>query len=208
MIRFDNFRLTSGLYKKFFCVLGLAYQFIHLVQGAFMTSPQSTGTRARVGESRSATVPFRDLSFPQRGIILIVQCAIAALAGLLATAAVRAQDLRYQPINPSFGGNPLYSSHLQGVASAQNKYKDPDAINSQDPAQQFIRSLQSRLYSAVANQISDALFGKNPIDSGQIVFGTQTIDFFRDVNGITLNITDTALGTTTSIVVPTYHGVT
>jgi curli production assembly/transport component CsgF len=137
-----------------------------------------------------------------------IYCIGAAALLLTAYSGSHGQDLRYQPINPSFGGNPLYSSHLQGVASAQNKFKDPDAINSQDPGQQFIRSLQSRLYSAVASQVADALFGATPVDNGQVVFGTQTIDFYRDVNGITLNITDIATGSTTTIVVPSFQGIT
>ncbi len=127
---------------------------------------------------------------------------IAALALLSLASPALAQDLRYEPINPSFGGNPLNSSHLQGVASSQNKYKDPTAVNSQDPAQQFVRALQSRLLSGLASQVSDAIFGNNPQDSGTITFGTQTIDFFRGIDDVQLTITDTALGTVTNISIP------
>ncbi len=129
---------------------------------------------------------------------------IAGLVLLSLATPVRAQDIRYQPVNPSFGGNPLNSSHLQGVASAQNKFKDPDQLAAQDPAQQFLKSLQSRIYSAVASKVTDALFGKNPVDTGQVVFGTQTVDFFRDVNGITLTVTDTTTGAVTNIAVPSF----
>src|SRR3546814_3617210 len=67
----------------------------------------------------------------------------------------------------------LNSAHLLGVASAQNKYKDPNAINSQDPASQFLRTLQSRLLSSLATQITDVIFGENAQDSGAIQFGDQ-----------------------------------
>jgi len=36
-----------------------------------------------------------------------------------------ATELVYEPINPSFGGNPLYSAHLLGVANAINDHKPP-----------------------------------------------------------------------------------
>jgi curli production assembly/transport component CsgF len=135
-------------------------------------------------------------------IVRLASCMWVAMAVSAVPSA--AQDVRYQPVNPSFGGNPLNSSHLQGVASAQNKFKDPDQLAAQDPAQQFLKALQSRIYSSVASKVTDALFGKNPVDTGQVVFGSQTVDFFRDVNGITLTVTDTLTGAVTNIAVPSY----
>ncbi|RIA43567.1 curli production assembly/transport component CsgF [Hephaestia caeni] len=112
------------------------------------------------------------------------------------------QDIVYQPINPSFGGNPFNSAHLLGVASAQNKYKDPNAITSQDPASQFLRTLQSRLLSSLATQITDVIFGENAQDSGVIQFGDQVISFVRGVDSVTLTITNNADGSVTEIIVP------
>ncbi|MGZ3259392.1 MAG: curli assembly protein CsgF, partial [Croceibacterium sp.] len=48
----------------------------------------------------------------------------AAILAFAATPAL-AQDITYQPVDPSFGGNPFNSAHLLGIANAQNKYKDP-----------------------------------------------------------------------------------
>src|SRR3546814_16656193 len=76
-----------------------------------------------------------------------------------------AQDIVYTPSNPSFGGNPFNSAHLLGVASAQNKYRDPNATTSTDPAQQFLRTLQSRLLSSLAPQLTDLIFGEIAQDS-------------------------------------------
>ncbi len=128
---------------------------------------------------------------------------------MLAVAApAAAQDLSYQPIDPTFGGNPFNSSHLLGVAGAQNNFKDPSAVAStSSQADIFARQLQSRLLSALSSQIVDAIFGENPQERGTISFGDQTIDFVRSLDSVTLNITNTQTGEVTTIVVPTFINV-
>lgn len=126
----------------------------------------------------------------------------AAFCTLIFTHEGKAQDIVYSPTNPSFGGNPFNSAHLLGIASAQNKYKDPNATTSSDPAQQFLRTLQSRLLSTLATQITDIIFGENAQESGLIQFGEQEISFARGVDSIALTITNNADGTVTEIVIP------
>ena len=41
-----------------------------------------------------------------------------------------AQDIVYQPVNPSFGGNPFNSNHLLGIANAQNDFTNPASSSS------------------------------------------------------------------------------
>ncbi len=135
----------------------------------------------------------------ERRAVSVVLTAIATFG--LSGAAV-AQDIVYTPVNPSFGGNPFNSAHLLGVASAQNKYKDPNATTSTDPAQQFLRTLQSRLLSSLATQITDIIFGENAQDSGLIQFGDQEISFVRGIDSVTLTITNNADGSVTEIVIP------
>lgn len=131
--------------------------------------------------------------------------AIAALAvGLLMPAMAGAQDLTYQPIDPSFGGNPFNSAHLLGVAGAQNNTKDPASTATSTEADIFARQLQSRLLSALSSQIVDAIFGENPQERGTISFGGQTIDFVRSLDEVTLNITNLGSGEVTKIVIPTF----
>jgi curli production assembly/transport component CsgF len=130
----------------------------------------------------------------------LVLCA-AALAGVSPLAA---QDITYQPIDPSFGGNPFNSAHLLGIANAQNDYKDPAAQQSNSQADVFARQLQSRLLSALSSQIVDAIFGENPQESGTISFGGQTINFVRSLTEVTLTITDDGTGEVTTIVIPTF----
>lgn len=116
-----------------------------------------------------------------------------------------AQDLSYTPINPSFGGNPFNSSHLLGIANAQNKSKDPAAARTNNSqAAIFAQQLQSRLLSALSGQIVDAIFGENPQQHGTISFGGQTIVFDRGLDSVTLNITDETSGEVTTIVIPTF----
>lgn len=114
-----------------------------------------------------------------------------------------AQELVYEPINPSFGGNPFNSSHLLALANAQNDFDPP--VEPEDPGadlDRFIRSLESRLLSGLASEVSNAIFGDDAQESGRIVFGDQTIEFARSLEGIELRIIE-ADGSTTVITVPT-----
>ena len=132
-----------------------------------------------------------------------VKAALFAMA-LCAGGPSLAQDMVYEPINPSFGGNPFNSAHLLGIANAQNDFKDPASRSNSSQADIFARQLQSRLLSALSSQIVDAIFGENPQQQGTISFGGQTIDFFRDLDSVTLNITNDETGEVTEIVIPTF----
>lgn len=139
-------------------------------------------------------------------MFLRVYSTIALSLAAIGFAAVpaAAQDLVYQPIDPTFGGNPFNSAHLLGIANAQNDYRDPTATTSNSQADIFARQLQSRLLSALSSQIVDAIFGENPQESGTISFGGQTIDFVRGLTEVTLTITDDDTGEITKIVIPTF----
>ena len=129
-----------------------------------------------------------------------------ALCGIAAAlpAPAFAQDITYQPVNPTFGGNPFNSAHLLGLANAQNKERDPAAQATNSQADIFARQLQSRLLSALSSQIVDAIFGDNPQERGTISFGGQTIVFVRGLEDVTLTITNDDTGEVTTIVVPTF----
>lgn len=130
--------------------------------------------------------------------------ALGAILLACAGTPAMAQDITYQPVDPSFGGNPFNSAHLLGIANAQNKYKDPNAASSSSQADIFARQLQSRLLSALSSQITDAIFGDNPQQHGTITFGGQTIVFDRGLEDVTLTITNDDTGEVTTIVVPTF----
>lgn len=138
-------------------------------------------------------------------VAALVLCVTLVTTPLAAPAS--AQDLTYQPVDPTFGGNPFNSAHLLGVAGAQNDYRDPRSTANSSQAEIFARQLQSRLLSALSTQIVDAIFGDNPQQNGTIKFGGQTISFARSLEDVTLNITDNDTGEITTIVVPTFVNV-
>lgn len=125
-----------------------------------------------------------------------------------------AQDLVYTPINPSFGGSPLNSSHLLSTANAQRTATARDANDDEalggsaldtpgtSNADLFVRQLEGRLLSALAGQVTDAIFGDNPQDGGLVTFGTTTVEFQRTLDSIRLVIIDSLDGTVTEIIVP------
>lgn len=134
-------------------------------------------------------------------------CTISALTVFaIAATPAQASDLKFEFTNPSFGGNPFNSSHLLAIANGQNDYDDPDAIDRSDPAQQFLRSLQSRLLSALAGQITDVIFGEDAQETGLIRFGDQEVSFVRGIESVTLTITNLLDGTVTEIVIPLLQG--
>jgi curli production assembly/transport component CsgF len=114
-----------------------------------------------------------------------------------------ASTLTYTPINPAFGGSPLNSTYLLGVAGAINKYKDPTATTSTDQGALFVQQLQGQLLSALSSQITNVIFGPDAAQSGKIVFGDQTISFTKNLDSVNLSIINTSTGSTTSIAIPT-----
>lgn len=131
---------------------------------------------------------------------------ITAAAAAMGVWTVSAQELVYEPVNPTFGGNPFNSSHLLAIANAQDDTEPPasDSSSSDPQADLFVRQLQSRLLSGLAAEVTDAIFGENPQESGRVVFGDQTIEFYRGLDEITLTIFDAATGSTTEIVIPLF----
>ena len=123
---------------------------------------------------------------------------------LAASGGAHASGIVYKPIDPSFGGDPLNSAQLLGVANAQNNYSPPPTPGSGPTsiADQFAQQLQSRLLSALADDITKAIFGDNPQQSGTIVFGDQTVTFNRDLDSVELDIINSTTGETTKISVP------
>ena len=63
--------------------------------------------------------------------------------------------------------------------------------------------LQSRLYSSLAGQVADAIFGENAQPSGTIVFDDQQISFVNTGTQIQLIVTDFGTGKVTNITIPT-----
>ncbi|MEL7519440.1 MAG: curli assembly protein CsgF, partial [Pseudomonadota bacterium] len=114
------------------------------------------------------------------------------------------QDLVYDPINPSFGGNPFNSSHLLGIANSQNDFTAPVDETTTSQADLFLRQLESRLLSGLAGEVTDAIFGDNPQESGVVQFDDQSIEFVRGLDSVTITVFDVTTGQTTEIIVPIF----
>ncbi|MDV5168994.1 curli assembly protein CsgF [Photobacterium rosenbergii] len=106
-----------------------------------------------------------------------------------------ATELTYRPINPSFGGNPLNSSHLLGIANAINDHKNPDAssiLDEQSDLDRLAASLESRLISQLLSDVGNG-------NTGQL----STDDFLLNIvdnNGeLTIQITDKETGESSTI---------
>lgn len=125
---------------------------------------------------------------------------IAVLPLLAVADAALASEITFKPINPSFGGNPFNDGHLLATANVQNKYTAKR--EERDLSEQFVRSLQSRLYSSLATQVQEAIFGDDPQESGTFLVGDQQVSFVRGLEVITLEISNLADGSTTVIEVP------
>ena len=128
------------------------------------------------------------------------------MATLCDYATAHAQDLVYEPVNPSFGGNPFNSSHLLAIATAQDDNEPPaDEVDETTQAEIFLRQLESRLLSGLAREVTEAIFGDDPQDSGVVQFGDQRIEFERGLDQIVITVFDATTGQTTEIILPIFQ---
>jgi curli production assembly/transport component CsgF len=119
-------------------------------------------------------------------------------------ASAGASELVYTPINPTFGGNPLNSSQLLGVAGAQkpNPPAIPTKSTQQSTAQQFLQMLQSQLYASLASSVANAITGQNAQAAGTIKLDSMQLTW-NTVGGQTnITMTDYSTGQVTQISVP------
>lgn len=115
-------------------------------------------------------------------------------------------DLLYKPVNPSFGGDAFNSNHLQGLAASQNQHKESTSSSaSQTTTERFLAMLESRLYSSLASQVAEAIFGDNAQPNGTLQFDDQQISFVNDGTAIRLTVTDFTTGQVTNIVIPSLN---
>ena len=141
---------------------------------------------------------------------------LAAISGSLAVSGALAGPLTYQPSNPSFGGSPLNGGWLLQQGTAQNTFVREEqqkaamaaAIQQAQARQQvtstasnFAAIINSRLLAAVADRITNAIFGENAQQSGTFVVQGTTIQFQQQGPNVQITVND---GTTVStVVVPT-----
>ena len=126
-----------------------------------------------------------------------------------------ATELVYEPINPSFGGNPLNGSFLLSKANSQNAHSAPLSERSYDERLQ--ESLERAYINRIVREITDIAFGEqeydedgNPIDS---IFNQDSIfvsgDFQVELitsnpDSIVVNITNLLTGEVTVVEIPRF----
>lgn len=138
---------------------------------------------------------------------LFICAALAAGISGLTTGAF-SQELVYQPINPSFGGDSFNSAHLLSIAEIDR----PDPPRSSGAASAtaglsqtdlFVRQLESRILSRLSTDITDAIFGPEADPSGSFSLGDTDILFETLLDGtVIVTIVDVATGGETTIEVP------
>jgi len=131
---------------------------------------------------------------------------------------VKASELVYKPINPSFGGNPMNGSFLLGKAQAQNKHKA--SISKKSYAEKFKESLERAYINKMVREITELAFGEtckagtdgcDPKDqsifASDSIFtsGAYEIQIITSNNdSITVQITHSVTGEVTIIEVPRF----
>jgi len=130
---------------------------------------------------------------------LVGTICITAIIAVLAGTGIAA-ELKYQPVNPAFGGSPLNGSYLMGNATSQRQYSAP--TKRKDPTEEFSRQIQASLLSRISREISDAILGDDAKDSGHFSVGGTQVDFERVDGIISVTIKDPRTGGSTVIEIP------
>jgi curli production assembly/transport component CsgF len=115
-----------------------------------------------------------------------------------------ASELRYLPVNPTFGGSPLNAAALQANANAQNNTKAP-VVTPLTALQKFTNNIEaaiiSKLQSTTISSLFDAKGNFNPETGTNVKAGNFQIQITTDpvTGGLTLVTTDITSGQSTSI---------
>jgi len=117
-----------------------------------------------------------------------------------------AQSFVYTPTNPSFiGGSPFNAQSLLSSAQAQNKFKEPNALNTQKTdLQNFKESLNRQLLDRLSTSLFDQQFGNKAITTGTYKFGSLVVDVGKGSDGLNIGILDIGTGAQTQISLPNF----
>ncbi|MBP5979493.1 MAG: curli production assembly protein CsgF [Halomonas sp.] len=124
---------------------------------------------------------------------------VTLVLGSLMATTVSAGELIYQPLNPSFGGDPFMGTYLLGKAQAQDTNRDPNSrgIESISSTERLIQSLESRLISQLISDVGAGNVGEGSFDSGDFSVvvrddGGQLV--VRVIDKITGDVTNISVG--------------
>jgi len=124
---------------------------------------------------------------------------------MITGADIYSQQLTYTPTNPAFGGSYLNYSWMLSSATVQNGLTARTDPRSQ---QSELERLGQDINRQVLSQISRTLlqqqlegFG-NFDQEGTFTYGSLTLEIYRTLEGLVINILDTTTGEQTQIIVP------
>ena len=124
-----------------------------------------------------------------------------------------ASELSFGFNSPAFNGSG-YSSHALTIYQLENAAKQrledkarqerlaAERLAAANPTNQFIQSFQSLVYTQLAKNLSDQLFGENPQNSGTLNFNNVTINWNRNGQEVVMSIIDRTNNSNTTITVP------
>ncbi len=120
---------------------------------------------------------------------------VASMVSVFCVSFSYATELTYTPVNPSFGGNPLNTSHLFGVANAINDYKGPakeSRLTEQSALDRLASSLESRLISQLLADVGNG-------NTGQLETDDFLLNIVDEDGTLLVQIVDKATGESTEI---------
>jgi curli production assembly/transport component CsgF len=122
---------------------------------------------------------------------------IGVIAALLLTPCAGAGELRYTPVNPTFGGNPANASGLMAAATAQNDFKAPTKSN----LEKFTDGLESSILNRLQSTVLSQLFNSNGdlVNTGTVNAGNYKIEIKTEDGILNLITTDRTTGETTTV---------
>lgn len=132
--------------------------------------------------------------------LLLLMLSGATLAG--------AQQLNYRPQNPAFGGYYFNAQWLQSSAQAQDKLKDPNAVDfntsrfgansaNTNSLNDFSESLSRQILNRISSQLLTSQFGEQQLKEGTYQYGDLRVDVTNGSNGVNIRIVDGQGGETT-----------
>jgi len=147
-------------------------------------------------------------------VVKRVTCmALVSASTLLFATSLAAQQLTYQPINPSFGGSSFNSAHLLATAEI-NRPDPPDngagGLFGDDmevtQAQLFAQQLERAILGRLSGDITNAIFGEDADPNGRFrVNETTEVVFETALNGdILVTILDGTSGGSSTIEIPSF----
>ncbi len=97
----------------------------------------------------------------------------------------------------SFNRRKSIADEIKSIALQAELAESRSALNT------FLSSLQARIYSELAKQVTDQLFSDDGQESGTFTIEGSTINWYKSAdNQIYLNINDVTTGDSTEIIIP------